>query len=84
MTCDIAKNGIEAVLAVKQALEEGAPYSLICLDIIMPRLDGYHTLKIIRRLEAEAGIDLQKRQKVIMISKKSDEASLMNHAMVIS
>lgn len=76
-TCDIAINGEEAVLAVKIALEEGTPYDLICLDVMMPKLDGYDTLKEIRALEAKAGIDILNGQKVIMITAVSDGSSVM-------
>jgi hypothetical protein len=33
-------NGKETVRVVRTALEEGEPYDLICLDIMMPEMDG--------------------------------------------
>ncbi len=38
--CDVAINGNEAVNAVEHALQAGAHYDLICLDIMMPEMDG--------------------------------------------
>lgn len=43
-----------------------APYQLICLDIMMPNLDGIKTLKAIRDIEKQKGIDNSTRAKVIM------------------
>ena len=42
---DIAANGKEAFTAVKMAIENNHPYDLICLDILMPELDGIMALK---------------------------------------
>ena len=38
--CDITINGVEAVEAFQIALDEGKPYELICLDIMMPEMNG--------------------------------------------
>lgn len=46
----IAVNGIEAVEAVRTALESGEPYDLVCMDIIMPKMGGQQALKHIRSL----------------------------------
>jgi two-component system chemotaxis response regulator CheY len=54
--CFVAINGREAVEAVKDALNEGRPYDLICLDIMMPEMDGHEALESIRRIESEHGI----------------------------
>jgi len=44
----ITIDGIEAVDAFMLALDEGKPYDLVCLDIMMPKLDGTRALKAIR------------------------------------
>jgi len=48
-----AVDGFEAVLAFKTALIEKKPYDLVCLDIMMPGLDGREVAKEFRRLEKE-------------------------------
>ncbi len=50
---DIAVNGKEAVSAFRAAHAEGAPYHFICLDLMMPEMDGHEALKEIRRIEEE-------------------------------
>ncbi len=52
--CDIAVNGEEAVFAFKRAQEELRPYDLICLDLVLPEMDGHQALGEIRALEREA------------------------------
>lgn len=52
-TCDVAIDGREAVKAVEFALENSEPYDLVCLDILMPRMDGQEALRTIRQLEEE-------------------------------
>ncbi|MDH5297924.1 MAG: response regulator [Desulfobulbaceae bacterium] len=51
----VAIDGYEAILAFKNALIEKKPYDLVCLDIMMPGLDGRQVAKEIRRLESEMG-----------------------------
>lgn len=62
----IAVNGREAVAAFRQALEAGQPYSLICLDIMMPEMDGQTALREIRQLEEDNNIFSSEGAKVIM------------------
>ena len=66
--CEVAVNGAEAIAAFTSALEEQAPYSLICLDIMMPEIDGQEVLKIIREKEAAAGIAPRQEVKILMTS----------------
>lgn len=63
---DIAVNGREAVEAFKVALEEKEPYELVCLDVMMPEMNGYEALREIRLAEEAAGIKGLRRCKIIM------------------
>ena len=70
--CNIAVDGEEAVEAVKLALEKNDPYDLICLDIMMPVMDGQEALKAIRTLEKDHGTSRDKQCKIIMITALDD------------
>ena len=70
--CDVAVNGVEAVSAVRHALEGGASYDLICLDIMMPGISGLETLKSVRDLEQEFDPEGNHRAKVIMTTALED------------
>jgi two-component system chemotaxis response regulator CheY len=70
---DIAANGNEAFTAVRMAIEANEPYDLICLDIMMPEVDGIMALKKIRQLEGQKGVNPEARSKIIMTSALSDK-----------
>ena len=53
--CHIAVNGREAVSAFRSAQASRVPYDLICMDIMMPDMDGQTAVKEIRALEAAGG-----------------------------
>ncbi len=74
--CHIAVNGKEAVEAVKESLDENYPYDLICLDIMMPEMDGIEALKQIRKLEEDHGIQGLSGVKVIMTSAKDQSKDI--------
>ena len=50
--CDVTVDGIEAIEAFIIGLDSKNPYDLICLDVMMPKVDGIKALKTIRELEA--------------------------------
>lgn len=74
---DVAANGDEAVEAVQRALDGGEPYDLICLDIMMPIMDGQEALEHIRQIEETSGICAGKGSKIIMTTALSDKRSIM-------
>lgn len=77
--CDLTVDGIEALDAFLLALEEGNPYDLICLDIMMPKVDGIKALKAIRDIERQKGIeDSSSRAKIIMTTALNDPELVFN------
>ena len=76
--CDITIDGIEALEAFMLSWDDGKPYDLICLDIMMPELDGIKTLKAIRDMENHKGVEESKRAKVIMTTALNDTGSVLN------
>ncbi|MDF2539913.1 MAG: hisitidine kinase [Herbinix sp.] len=64
--CDLVVDGIEALDAFLISMKEKKPYELICLDIMMPKVDGVKVLKHIRDLEIQKGLLPEKRSKIIM------------------
>ncbi|MEW9123432.1 MAG: response regulator [Thermotaleaceae bacterium] len=64
--CDLVVDGLEAIDAYMMAMKDKEPYDLICLDIMMPKVDGVKVLKAIRELETQKGILPESRVKIIM------------------
>ena len=66
--CDVVVDGMEALDAYLIAVKEKNPYEVICLDIMMPKVDGVKVLKAIRDFEDQRGLFPEKRVKIIMIT----------------
>lgn len=64
--CDLVVDGLEALDAVLISMKDNKLYDLICLDIMMPKVDGVKVLQSIREIEIQKGIIPDKRAKVIM------------------
>ncbi len=69
-------NGVDALAAATQALEQGRPFGLVCMDINMPRLDGQEALKGLRALEAQHQVPPGCEAKVLMISACDDTGNV--------
>ena len=74
--CGVTVDGMEAVDAVLMALDEDAPYDLICLDIMMPVMDGYQALIAIRKMEKQHNIPEERAAKVIMTTALNEEQNV--------
>ena len=75
--CDSAVNGCEALEAVELAYKNNEPYNLICLDIMMPKMNGQEALVKIRDMEEGRGIYGLDRTKVIMTTCLGDAPNIL-------
>lgn len=76
-TCHMAVNGNEAIEAFLRSVEENEPYDLICLDIMMPELNGQEALQKIRKIEKDKGIGGVDMVKVIMTTALNSPKDIM-------
>lgn len=76
--CDVVVDGLEALDAYLISIKDGNPYGLICLDIMMPKVNGVKVLKAIRDLETQKGILPEKRSKIIIITVLAESQLVKN------
>lgn len=69
---DIAANGVEALKKFKRAIAEKASYDLICIDILMPEMNGQELLRAIKHHEKNLQISSYDPVKVIMTTSIGD------------
>lgn len=74
--CDLAINGLEAIDFAAEAMKSGEYYDLICLDIMMPKVDGIKALKTIREIEASDLAEGEKPAKIIMTTALNDKETV--------
>jgi len=70
--CDLAVNGREALDLFISAWNQWESYDLVCLDIMMPEMNGQKVLAEIRDFEAEHHCQGTDSTKVVIISALDD------------
>jgi two-component system chemotaxis response regulator CheY len=78
---DVVVDGEEAVEAFKISWQESAPYTVIFLDIMLPKTDGQAALKKIRELEKGYGIKPANGVKVVMTTALGDPRNVVEACM---
>ena len=76
--CEIAVDGEEAVTALRMAHDAKTPYDLICMDIMMPKMDGREALRLIRQLEKELEVPPNLEVKVVMTTALDDPKTVFD------
>jgi len=74
---DSARDGEKALELFQDAFRNSKPYSLIMMDIMLPKLDGQNVLKRIRSIEHEYGIKPVDTVKVVMTTALSDPKNII-------
>jgi two-component system chemotaxis response regulator CheY len=70
--CHVAVNGREAVEAFRYAISRNQTYDLICMDVMMPEMDGREAVRQIRALEESIGILSTSGAKIIITTAVRD------------
>lgn len=70
--CDLTVDGMEALDAFLMAVEDGEPYDLVCVDIMMPKVDGVKVLQVIRDIERQKEVPDRERCRIIMTTALND------------
>ena len=69
--CDMVVDGNDAIKIFKLALKENDPYNLICMDIMMPKMDGQQALKEIRK---QGGFDAFTKALDVVLARLKDKS----------
>lgn len=73
---DYAQNGGIAIEKYTKAFTKGRAYDLICLDLLLPEIDGFEVLRSIRQFEDDFNLPPEKRAKVVVISTFNDRKTV--------
>ena len=73
----VAVDGREALDAFRAARQKRRPYDLVCLDIMMPEMDGQSVLREIRAIEEGAGISAGRGARILMTTALKDPKNVM-------
>jgi len=67
-TCDSVQNGAQALEACQKAMQNGQPYDLITLDLVLPDYDGLEVLRRVRALERERQVASRDAVRVLIVT----------------
>ena len=73
--CVSVASGEDAVEAFTEAWEDGRPFDIVFMDIMLPGMDGLQALETLRDLETQRGIPPQHQVMVIMTTALDDDAN---------
>jgi two-component system, chemotaxis family, chemotaxis protein CheY len=66
--CEMASGGKEAVEIFSMDFEDGNPFDLVLLDIMMPDVDGQEALRLMRQFEQDNGVKPEDATPIIMVT----------------
>lgn len=80
--CQVVTNGKDAINAFRQALDAHEGFDLICMDIVMPEMNGDEAVLEIRTLESEKGVHPANHTRIFMTSVLNDPSNIHTAVML--
>jgi len=77
-TVEVADNGEKAIELVKKSFIQKNYYNIVFLDIMMPGMDGHETLRELRKLEEQEGIQLGNGMKIAMVTALGNKDNVLS------
>lgn len=74
--CEEAADGREALERYRKALQQGSPYDVVIMDIVMPEMDGIAAARAVRELQRTAAAPAPETT-IIMLSSKNDPEHML-------
>lgn len=74
---ETARDGQRGLELFQEALKDGNPFSLVMMDIMLPKLDGQSVLRKIRESERTSGVKPVEAAKVVMTTALSDPKNII-------
>jgi len=74
---DAVDNGESALELIERSLKEHLLFDLICLDIMLPGMDGQKILGLIRNAEERAGYQVGRGSKILMTTSLRDKDNIL-------
>lgn len=76
-TVQAFESGPPALAAIAQGVAARSLFQLICLDIMLPDMDGQEILRQIRSIEEDAGFPVGRGAKIVMITALRDKTNIL-------
>ena len=73
----VAVNGTEALKLFMAAHDEGAPFEVIFLDLMVPQVSGQAVLREIRSFEQQRGVAKDQTARILMTTALNDKESVL-------
>lgn len=77
-TVDHATSRAEALDLYEKAAAEGKPYGVAFVDLIRPLSDAFELQRAIRQLEANQGVDYQRRTRLVLTTSHLDNQTVLS------
>lgn len=75
--CDAVSHGHDALKAFEHAYESGDSYQLVCLDIMMPDMNGHEVLVALRQYENDKKVGGHAGARIVMTTALGDAKNVV-------